>query len=118
MFKKLKNRIYNKKTMENLQSVEFDSFAYCGYNEYPMFVRSGTQHTNHLFFQPQTNETFLFAFEKLKKSFFKNCDFEEIENRIKVYRFFVEIDNQTFEKCIEFAKKQTFNLEENNQNNL
>jgi len=117
MFKKLIERAYNKKVIKSLQNVEFDSFAFCGYNEFPMFFQRETAYTKRFLFVPITDETFKLAFSKLKNDFFKNCDFDEIKNRIKVYKAYVNISEEVCNECVQIAENKSYINVNNNKNN-
>ena len=119
MFKKLRERIFNKKTNERLKCVEFDSFAYCGYSEYPIFIEKGTEYSNPLYFSPETDKTFELAFSKLKDRFFKDCDLEEIKIRLKVFKSHFNISEEICEECIKIAQEKICSIkEQKNQNNI
>ena len=118
MFKKLKERIYNRKARIELEDIMFDNFAYCGDSEFPMFVKSGTQTTNHKFYIPQTDEAFILAFGKLKNKFFENYVLDDVKNRIRVYMAHFNISEYAYEFCVEmFKNKSKIVLASSNKNN-
>jgi len=100
MFKKLRKRIYNKKTKELLQYVHFDDFAFCLDCEYPMFVVNAIETKNYSFFVPQTEEMFKLAFNNLQDKFFKELDREEVEYRVNVYSQYFNFSNNVVDYCV------------------
>ena len=107
MFKKLKERIYNKKAKKELEDVLFDNFMYCGDSEFPMFIRSGTRYTNHKFYVPETDVAFRLAFEKLKNKFYERYVLDDIKNRIRVYMAHFNISEETYEYCVKMFENKS-----------
>jgi len=118
MFKKLIERAYNKKVIKSLQNVEFDSFAFCGYNEFPMFVQREIEYTKRLLFVPISDVTFKCAFSKLKNEFFKDCDLDEIKNRIKVYKEYVNISEDVCNECVQIAENKIEKIQMTDTTNI
>ena len=104
MFKKLRERIYNKKMNKEMKGISFDGVKYCGYDEFPKFVRSGTAKLGLLIYTPKTDETFKYAFTKLKNEFFNSYDEDEIKNRIRVYMSYFKISEQAYAECMDIVK--------------
>lgn len=118
MFKKLRERIYNRKIRKELEDVMFDNFAWCGDSEFPMFVKSGTETTNHKFFLPKTDEAFKLAFGKLKNKFYKNYVLDDVKNRIRVYMAHFPISEDAYEYCVEMFVNNSLIINQDNNNAL
>ena len=104
MLKKLRKRIYNKKAAKELKDIVFDNFAYCGDSEFPMFVKRGTQYTNHKFYLPQTDEAFTLAFNKLSSAFFHKYVLDDVKNKIRVYMAHFNISEDAYDYCVDKFK--------------
>lgn len=115
MFKKLKERIYNKKTRQQWEDIMFDNFNYCGDSEFAMFVKKGTKDTPHRFFLPQTDEMFKMAFGKLKDQFYKYYVLDDVKNKIRVYMAHFNISEDAYEYCVNmFINKSAIVNDTNN----
>ena len=100
MFKKLRERIYNKKTRQQWEDVMFDNFNYCGDSDFAMFVKKGSKDTPHKFFCPKTDEMFKLAFSKLKNKFYENYVLDDVKNKIRVYMAYFPISEDAYEYCV------------------
>lgn len=85
MFKKIRERRYNKKEREFLQNKMFDSFAYCGYSEVPSFNIRATATTNHMRYAPETSDIFYVCVAKLKDEFVKEKSLKDFAEMAKTY---------------------------------
>ena len=85
MLKKIRQKIYNRKTRKELQGKQFDNFAYCGDNEYPYFVIRATKERGHIFFTPKTSEMFYMSIGKLKDSYFMAETLDQFQEKVDVY---------------------------------
>lgn len=107
MFKKLKQKIYNKKTAKLLENIKFDDFAYIADSEIPMFSYVDERIENRIyakFFVPQTEEMLILATKKLKKHFFMNIVEEDYKNRVMRFIAYSTINIEAFDKCMDIFK--------------
>ncbi len=96
MFKEIRKKIYNNKTRKKLEDLMFDSFAYCGDSEYPMFVVKGTETKGHFFFTPETEEMLYLSVCKLKNYYVRKKDIKDFEEMLKVYCDYCGFSETTF----------------------
>ena len=84
MLKKLKLKLYNKKTKEKLQGIIFDDFGYYLDIPFPMFKTTNEEGKMALF-APKTIEMVELCVTNLNLTFFTQVDREEFENRLRIF---------------------------------
>ena len=95
MLKKLKLKLYNKKTKEKLQGVTFDDFGYYLDIPFPMFKTTNEEGKMALF-APKTIEMIKLCVTNLNLTYFKQVDREEFENRLRVFFCYFGLNTKEF----------------------
>ena len=109
MLKSLRKKIYNNKIKKNLQKIKFDYFAYYGDSPVPAFqTKQGKQSKVEIYsvFFPKTEETFILAFNKLKKYYFKKFSCSTIQEFIKDYSHYFNFDQKVYDACMDIYKEK------------
>lgn len=115
MLKKLKEKIYNSKTKKLIKDLKFDDFAYIADSEFPMFSYVDNIEDKRVyakFFIPQTSEMLKLAMEKLKNGYYKRVVVDDFKNRLKVYTGYLNIDDETYEYCLQYFIDKQNKIEE------
>jgi len=107
MLKKLREKLYYKKTQKIYDNLMFDDFAFYGDSEFPMFIRYGYGERKTEFFIPKTDDTFNLAFGKLKNKFYENYVLDDVKNRIRVYMAHSKISEESYKYCVEMFKNKS-----------
>jgi len=117
MFKKLREKLYDRQTKKNLENMQFDTFAYYGDSAFPAFiVDSGKgDRTFHQVFVPKTENSFKMAFNKLKNRYFKKVPYIAMKNNVKKYCEYFNFSEETLNYCVEvFKDKKLISTKEKN----
>ena len=110
MFKKLREKLYDRKTKKTLESMKFDTFMYYSDSMLPAFVSNkGKDGINTVFF-PETESTFKMAFEKLKKLYFKKTPYEKAKENIATYCNYYNFSDEVVSYCMEIFKNNKSEL--------
>lgn len=109
MFNKLRERLYDRKIKNNLENIKFDYFAYYSDSPVPAFqIKQGKQCKCEIYsvFVPKTEKSFILAFNKLKKYYFKKFPCSTIQENIRNYINYFNFDEKVYNKCMEIYKEK------------
>jgi len=117
MFKKIRNKIYNRKTIKKLDLMKFDTFSYYGDSKVPAFISERGREEVHTVFFPETEKTFKVAFTKLKKRYFKKFPYVLAKENVERYCEVFEFGKETANFCLEIFKIRAEYFQSENKNN-
>ena len=109
MFKKLREKLYDIQTKKNLENIKFDYFAYYGDSPIPAFqTKQGKQCKGEIcsVFFPKTEKSFILAFSKLKKYYFKKFSCSTIQEFVRDYSNYFNLDQKVYDDCMEIYKEK------------
>lgn len=109
MIKKLRKFLYDKKIKKNLEKIKFDYFAYYGDSPVPAFqIKQDKQSKGEIYsvFFPKTEKSFILAFNKLKKHYFKRFSCSTIQEFIKDYCNYFNLDEKVYDACMEIYNQK------------
>jgi len=107
MFKKLREKLYDRKTIKHLENMQFDTFAYYSDSPVPAFqklLNKNKKGDEVTVFFPKTEKSFILAFGKLKKHYFKKFSCSTIQEFIKDYSHYFNFDQKVYDSCMEICK--------------
>ena len=99
MLKKLKLKMYNKKTKEKLQGVIFDDFGYYLDIPFPMFKTLNAEGKIALF-APKTIEMLELCVTNLNLTFFTQVDRDEFEIRLRAFCYYLGLNINKFDDLV------------------
>ena len=120
MFKKLREKLYDKKTKKYLENMQFDTFSYCGDSTFPAFIVESCKGNReiHSAFVPQTENSFKMAFEKLKKRYFKKVPYSVMKENVKTYCMYFYFSDETLNYCVEVFNTRKAQSTKNKANKI
>ena len=119
MFKKLREKLYDRQTKKNLENMQFDTFAYYSDSPVPAFqkVLSKNKKGDEVtVFLPKTENSFKMAFNKLKNRYFKKVPYIAMKNNVKNYCEYFNFSEETLNYCVETFKNKKLSLTKSNNN--
>ena len=109
MLKKLRKILYDRRIKKNLEHIKFDYFAYYGDSPVPAFqIKQNKQSNGEIYnvFFPKTEKSFILAFNKLKKYYFKKFSCSIIQENIRTYCDYFNLDKKVYDSCMEIYKEK------------
>lgn len=110
MLKKIKEMLYNKKTIKEIENVEFENFSCLGNHSCPVFYMKSQNSNFQKPFIPETERIFVLAIEKLKVEYFKRINIEDFKLRVNTYCKFFNFDETVANACLDIYKEKVENL--------
>lgn len=121
MFKKIREKLYDRQMKKTLESVKFDTFMYYSDSVIPAFVTKQGKSEIYSVFFPKTEGSFKMAFEKLKNLYFKKVPHKTAKENIIAYCGYYNFSDEVVSYCMEIfnnKKSELYNFkgEKNNKN--
>ena len=111
MFKKLKEKFYNREMKKLLNNVEFEDFSCYGRLPYPLFFSKNKQEKTQTPFVPESEFAFKLAIEKLNLKYFEKISIDDFRLMVQKFCSFYHFNESVIDDCINIynAKQQIIN---------